>query len=136
MTTMTRPTARAQRPAAADLRPPVGRPRGDHRPGRSSQVPTPEWGLLACGAAALVGLIQPGLLPWLLIPVVPALLLWEASESVAPRVRRRVIRVFSIAALAAVAVQFAASAPSLRAAAALGAMALYLVAVERVAATN
>jgi hypothetical protein len=134
MTTMTRRAAVEYRRAAPDSRSPAEGPRGTHRPDRSSQVSAPRWALLACGAVAVFGLAQPTLLPWLLVPAVPALLLWEASDAVPRSRRRRVMGVFSVAALAAVAAQLAMSRPWVVAAVTtLGATVLFLVAAERVA---
>src|SRR5688572_18754558 len=101
MKTMTRPAAEAHRPAAARDLPAARRAHLANRPGRSSQVRLLTWSF-AAGAAAIVAFAEPALLPWLLLPVAPALLLRAAGCEDDSRCGPRVMRLFSVAALAAV----------------------------------
>lgn len=129
MKTMTRPAARTDRPAAARDLPAAVRKHLADRLGRSSQVPLLTWGL-AAGSAVAVAFTEPALSPWLLLPVAPAFLLWAAGCGDG----RRVMRVFSVATLAAVLFQLAADPPGgVEAAAVSAATVLFLAAVERLA---
>lgn len=132
MKTMTRPAAGADRPAAGFALPPTARPRLAARLGRSSQVRLLTW-TLAAGSAAAVSLLEPSLLPWLLLPIAPALLLRAAGGEARLNCGPRVMRLFAAAALAAVLFQLASAPPTaLETAALLMATVLFLGATERV----
>lgn len=56
-------------------------------------------------------MVEPQLLPWLLLPVAPALLVWAAGCEGMLACGRRVMRLFGIATLAAVLFQLAGAGP-------------------------
>lgn len=136
MKTMTRPTAGAGRPAAGFALPPTVRLRPAARLGRSSQVRFLIW-TLAAGSAATVALLEPSLLPWLLLPVAPALLVRAAGGEAPLNCGPRVMRLFAAATLAAVFFQLVATPPDAIETVLLPAgTILFLGAVERLAVSS
>lgn len=133
MKTMTRPAAGADRPAAAGDLFAAGRTRFANRLGRSSQVSRWWWGL-AAGSAGVIAVIDPLLLPWLLLPVAPAILVWAAGCEGGLGCGRRVMRLFAAATLAAVLFQLAGLGPNaVEVVAAAVATVGFVIAVERLA---
>ena len=93
-----------------------------------------EWSLVGIGAAATVALADAMILPWLLLPVAPAALLYIAGrDRLLPR-SVCLMRLFSIATLGTVLLQLVTSEPSpATTVALLGGAILFFAAVERIA---
>lgn len=99
------------------------------RPVRWGRV---EWIAIALGTGLTIVVSAPMILPWLLLPVVPALLLRSACHCGPPLRVRPLIRVFSLASLAAVVTQLAGNRPGVGVMIAIvGASVLGLLALER-----
>lgn len=64
-----------------------------------------EWIMILLGSGVSIGIACPGVLPWLLLPTLPAFLLRHAVQAGASLPIRPVMRIFSIALLAAVLTQ-------------------------------
>ena len=133
MKSMTQPAPRANRPAAAANLLDVGRSHLANRLGRSSQVPWRLWALAAASAVVLA-LVEPTLLPWLLLPILPALLMRLAGRSLDQRIARQAMWPFSVATVSAVAFQLLGERPSVfEIGVSIAATLLFVGVVERVA---
>lgn len=71
-----------------------------------------DWLAVAAASALTIAVCAPTALGWLLLPVVPALLLHSACRHGHPPCVRAVMRIFSVAALAAVIAQLAGVRPA------------------------
>ena len=102
------------------------------RTGRSARLERSDWICIALGTGLTILLGAPSLFPWLLLPVIPALLLRSACRHGPPPRVVPVMRIFSIASLAAVLMQLAGDRPGIGVlVAVLGATVMGLTALER-----
>lgn len=105
--------------------------RTDGRPTAWGQT---EWAIVVVGAIATVAVADVALMPWLLIPVGPALLLRAAKREQLLSRTAGLMRLFSVATFGAVLVQLAAAMPATGVTiAALGGTLLALAGMERLA---
>ena len=99
--------------------------------GRSAKLERSDWISIALGAGLTILLGAPSLLPWLLLPVIPALLLRSACRHGPRPPVIPVMRIFSMASLAAVLMQLAGDRPGIGViVAVLGATVMGLAALE------